>query len=267
MNKILISILFSLLLLFVSTSIVKAEIVINEISPASAPEWVEFFNKSSESISLDGCTLNMGSDSQNVNFGSSDIVEGLQYKVVNWSSSWLNNSGDTITLTCPTLSTLSVTYSTTFTNEEVYARSPNGVGEFFVLTSITQGTQNPDPTPAPTPSPTVAPTSAPTSAPTPTPTVKPTATPTVKPVATKTPTPKPTATPLESPTSSPEVLGDSSLNLSTPSSSPETVVESNKAINFPWIAALLITLGVVCVAIPVVTFFKKKSLYNNSTSE
>ena len=174
---------------------VFAQVVINEINPSG--EWVELFKTSQGAVSLEGCTIffqdthSQKKDlTQNDNFLEEDL-----YKVIFTDGSYLNNtSSDTVFLDCPDFDAGPVIYPDNMETKS-YARVPNGTGSFVVLTEITQGYANPDPTPSPSPTPTATPTDTPTSTPTSTPTATPTVTPTATPTKTPTPTPKVTKSP------------------------------------------------------------------------
>jgi len=209
-----------LFLFYVPLSFVRASVVINEVSPASDPEWIELYSTDSSSVSLDGCKLQMGSVSQSVSFSSSDVLtDQVRFKVIKkgvypgWSSNWLNNSGDTINFMCPSNND-SIAYGNASgaiigipTSSQTIGRSPDGNSNFTILATVTEGSANPTPTPTPTP--TLTPTPSPTDSPTPTSTPTKTPTPTKSPTPTNTSTP--TNTPIPSPTKTPTL---------TPSPSP-----------------------------------------------
>ncbi len=92
-----------ILFLFAFPSSISAQVVINEFSPASTPEWVELYNNSTETVSLSGYTIHFHIDleKQKYTFCSDDQLSGNSFKLVMLPSipSMLNNNGDTITLT------------------------------------------------------------------------------------------------------------------------------------------------------------------------
>lgn len=217
-----ISILFLLIfLLFLFVKNVSAQVVINEVNPYG--EWIELFKTVSGVVSLDGCVLHFHSidnTSQIKNLGPDVIFSDNElYKLINSGGNWLNNSSsDTVFLDCPDFDDGPYTYGDNIDTRS-YARVPNGSGEFFITSEITQGAVNPDPTPV------SIPTTTPTFIPQPTKTATPTPVPTSTPIPTKTPTSTPKSTPKPSATlsSSPEVLGETSSMESTmpsPSSAP-----------------------------------------------
>ena len=189
-----------LLLLFFSTGLLKAKVIINEVlsDPVGnddGAEWVELYNTNSEVSPLLGCTLYLDDDydPQKVVFDNEDFVD--KFEVITWDSSWLNNSGDQVRLECNGEND-AVTYGSggsVLAPEEgkTVGRFPDGTGVFYILTNATLGEQNfPPPSPTPTNTPTnnptntPVPTNAPTHTPVPTSTAKPTLTLTRKPTST-----------------------------------------------------------------------------------
>jgi hypothetical protein len=263
MKRFYLSLFFIFLLLLVFPSLAKAQIVINEISPNN--EWVELFNTSSADISLAECVLSMGSDSQQIVFGESEFIVQLGYRVLKkdapeqWKSNWLNNSDDSVSLDCSTSGKDSYTYDKDIGGGKSFGRSPNGSGNIYVLSQVTEGYENPSPTPLPTE----------TSQPTPTPTQTPTSTPgkTSTPTPTKTSTPSPTKTPTvrPSPTEDPvdmvstdsgDVLGieiESGSQSPIPESHSSFVLENKNKI----IAIGSICLGIVLIGGSFYFSFKK----------
>lgn len=201
---------FFFLLFFPSPVFAAPNIVINEFSSATNPEWVELYNLDSTASSLNGWVLLFQDNpetSQKISFGSSDAIAGNGYRVVEHSytgtQAWLRNDGDVIIL--KGLSGDVVVRYGDVSGAEVEApnssqsvgRSPDGTGGWTVLNSVTQGSPNSSPvpspsptsTPTPTPSPSPSPTTKPTATPKPTATSKPTTAPTPKPTSSVTPTP------------------------------------------------------------------------------
>jgi len=97
MKKIICAILVAILYIS-STPKIQAQVVINEVSPASDPEWVEIYNISSDSVSLKNYSINFGSDSQNKFFCDTETISGTSFKVISLSAHWLADSGDVVTL-------------------------------------------------------------------------------------------------------------------------------------------------------------------------
>lgn len=246
--------LLSLLFLLIFTSDVSAQVVINEVDPASDPEWVELYNLGLPGVSLDGCILYMDDNHgiQNVPFTSADVFES-NYKVVSkgdysWSSNWLNNNGDEVSIVC-TDSTDLVSYgnqsgSTVEAPDsgKTLGRTPDGTGSLSLLNSPTQGGQNSGPPPTPTNSPTPTTKSNFTSTPSNTPV----------PTLTNTPTPKPTVKVTKKPTNTPKITKNENQgeNLTlglrdelsiTPT--PDESAQPGEKGKFPWLAGLFILGG------------------------
>jgi hypothetical protein len=199
--------LLVLLLLLLLPGSINAQVVINEVHPVE--EWVELYNLYSHEISLAGCTLHLQEDYtkyQKITFTENDKVE--EYLLIekskpqwNWTSNWLNDSGDEVALNCDTLDNDSVRYGdksgavVSKPGTKSFGRSPDGIGGFFILETSTPGKMNSlPPTETPTIPPTPSLTPKPTATPKSTATTKPT--PTVKQTALS-PTPKPTPTQVE----------------------------------------------------------------------
>jgi len=226
-------------------------IVINEISPASDPEWVELYSQ--DNSSLQNCTLYLhGTEDTKQKIIFNDDIKVENYFVVhkgefNWTSNWLNNSGDTVKLKCPEYED-NYTYSDT--GDETIGRNPDGSGSFFVLTSASEGSANSPPTPEPT----AKPTPTPKVTLNPSPAVKATTSPTGTPVGTQKPSLSPTFTP------KPEVKA-ATIAYSSSSPSPSAEVSSveveQMSSPFSW---LLIVAGLILVAAGAFPFVRK--LYN-----
>jgi len=171
-------------------------VVINEISPSSELEWIELFNPGSEPHNLVGWSL---VDNNNLD---DDIIldvtlESGQYFVATNSgkTSWLNNSGDTVTLFDVSHNTIDSLVYGTIQSGKTIGRVPDESENWLPNLSPTMGFANP--TPSPTPSPIPTPTLAPL------PTVTPTPTPTSTPV---TPAPSPSSASLALALASPRPL-------------------------------------------------------------
>lgn len=101
-------ILFFLLLIFVFTFIfipeASAQVVINEFSSSSNPEWVELYNNSTDTISLETYTIyfdDSTSTKQKYKFCNGEQILGNSYKLVTRPSGkpyWLANDGDILIL-------------------------------------------------------------------------------------------------------------------------------------------------------------------------
>jgi len=83
------------------SKVFAADVVINEVSPASNPEWVELYNTNTNPISLQGYSIDFGSSSQVKSFCEGDQIAGNSYKLIILATSafWLHNTnGDTVNL-------------------------------------------------------------------------------------------------------------------------------------------------------------------------
>ncbi len=193
LTKFLWVIVFLPLWLFLLPQVISAQVVINEFSSNSNPEWVEILNLGSSPVDLNGWKL---VDSANHVETLSGSIGAGSYFVYERSDGWLNNSGGDSVLLKDTSDVIrdSITYGqsqsvvSTPDADKSAGRVPDGSANWVVNLSWTKGSANPSPTTTPTPSPvpTNTPTPEPTNSPTPSPTSTPTLTPTV------TPTPKPT---------------------------------------------------------------------------
>jgi len=239
-----------------------AQVVINEFSSSSNPEWVELYNLGSTPVSLEGWTLFFQDNpetNQRVIFSTNDIISGDGYKLVEHSytgtQAWLRNDGDTIILKDPNGEVDSVKYGdvqgalvSAPDSEHSAGRSPNGTGEWVILDSATPDAANSPPVPTPTLTPTPTPTLGSTSTPTP---KLPTSTPTPKPpTSTPTPTKKPTPTLKPSPTSTPagEILGEeeSATNAFYPleaTEEAESTSQSGSSFKTRWLPKILLGVG------------------------
>lgn len=291
---VIIIIFFIFILPLIFPSKIQAQVVINEISPTTSPEWVELYKTESGEISLENCSLFLddSSSSQKIEFTAENkILESEKYLFIDWSSNWLNNSGDLVVFECPNFSD-SIAYGNQSgsvvkapnSDHPTIGRSPDGSGNVVILDSSSPGITNsePLPTPIPTPVPTPKPTSVPTTVPTQTPTYEPTPTPSPAPTSVPRSTPLPTKKPTLRPTTA-DILG-----LASPAGEWETAgisgAENNaqsqekadadptKKQNSPYTLSLIITLSgcllVAVAAIPYLkSYFQKKNKENPETDE
>jgi hypothetical protein len=167
-RKILLALfLISLCWVVFLASKIQAGVTINEISPASSPEWIEIYNPDDSDFSLNEVSVyfDVSSTSQKINFCSSDKIVGKSFKKLTLSSNWLANTGDTLILK--------------FGDDEVETIS-YGTGGLFKSPLATQSASRTDtgwvvgvptpqgeevnlncPSPTPTPTPTPIPTPVP----------------------------------------------------------------------------------------------------------
>lgn len=264
-KKILITLLG--FLFFVFPPKISAQVVINEFSSNSNPEWVELYNTGSSSVDIVGWKL---LDEANPAELLTATISAQGYFVFERPQGWLNNSGgDTITLK-DSLDVVqdSVIYGKlgsivgTPDSDKSAGRSPNGSTTWVNNLVPTKNAANPSPTPLPTETSTPASTSTLTS--TPTPTSTPTKTPTPK------PSPKPSPTEISESTQPQEdnEVGVLGLREQLKTQEPEEEGETTKK-KFPILPIILIILGVGFMGFAGYTLFKKMKSegYNNQSEE
>lgn len=131
-----------------STITINSGFVINEIysdpTTSTENEWIEIYNISTSSLDFTGWTL---SEAGGTVLTTTTIVEAGGFLVLEFSSSKLNNDGDTITLKNPNDEIVDqVIYGSGGNSAPAkgnsLARSIDGTGEFIETTSLTPGTFN-----------------------------------------------------------------------------------------------------------------------------
>ncbi|MDP3918145.1 MAG: lamin tail domain-containing protein [Candidatus Woesebacteria bacterium] len=213
---------------------VNAQILINEISPSTDPEWIELYNEDDVAIDLFGYLLEDGNSSQTDDLKLNGTIAAKGFLVFTHSKGWLNDGGDTLKLynnASPSAIIDQYTYQSIDSTKSI-ARIPNGSENWQVTSNITNNSVNPNPTPSPTPPPT--PTPQPTKTPTPTP----------KPTPTKTATSKPTITPTIKPKESDQpmnLISDIKINEETPLG---MVAGASVEKKFPTVALIFIIFGI-----------------------
>lgn len=99
MKKFLPKCLLSFLLLLLSSKIVLAQVVINEFSSNSDPEWVEIYNNTDQIIDLLGWRILDGNSIETDDLQLSGCLAPRGFRLFNRQAGWLNNTGgDTIIL-------------------------------------------------------------------------------------------------------------------------------------------------------------------------
>jgi len=253
---------------FVWTSRIYAQIVINEFSSNSDPEWIELYNASSDTVDLSGWKLSDAYPPPNLLTGT---ISAHGFFVFEKSSGWLNNSGgDTITLkniSDTAVDSLEYGKSTSVVgtpgSDTSAGRTPDGSSVWTNNLTWSKLASNPVSTPTHTPSPTLTPTPQPTSTPIPTHTPQPTNT------QAPPPTPTHSTTPSLTPRSSSEesMIQESSEEgtLGVFSASPASgasqsgVLASVKPLI---ISMLLVSVG--CALLAVVFVWKKREAMSSS---
>ena len=127
------------------------DIVINEFSSHSNPEWVELYNKDNSSASLAGWKLlfDNNTPAQTYTFSDSDSISGNDFLKIE-KTNWLNNSGDTITLKDPSDNIVDEILYGDETGSNLTApggsqsgsRCPNGTGSWIITNNPTPGSAN-----------------------------------------------------------------------------------------------------------------------------
>lgn len=255
------ALLLSLILFLFTKSSVHAasEIVINEFSPQTSPEWVELYNTTENQITIVGWKIK---DSANPPKDLADVcIPSHGFYSFENSSGWLNNSGgDSISILDQDDNVIDVvtygisgnTVPSTPSASESASRVPDGSSTWQIGPPSKQDTSSscpPEPTPEPTPTPAdPTPSPSPTPSPTPTSASTPTPTPIKSPTPSPKPTPKPTPKASPSPSSQPPtVLGETTDPTPadpTPSPEPESgTLSKTKA------AALITGAGAILIAL------------------
>lgn len=269
MNKLCVIFLIIAGMFYLSSNLTSAQVVINEVSSATDTEWVELFNTSSSSASLQNYSIyfDASSTTQKRLFCDNDSIPPLGYKIIHITSHYLNNTGDTVILKIGDDNTDSISYGTgqtlkAPTSTQSISRSPDGAGSWLILDLPSPTGEEVSfscPTPTPEPTPTQNPTPVPTNTPSPIPT--PTKTPT--PVPSRTPTPRPTITPipvLGAETSSVSANVEGLLNLgNSPIPTTKNPKNSENAA-FPFLAVGIIAAGVILVGGAFYMAFRKSKL-------
>lgn len=259
----------------------QAQVKVNEFVVDPNPEWVELSNASPSaeyirSFYIDD-DLDFNSDS-----GSSDKRLLTDLNIDNPSyphvalNSFLNNSGDYVVL-FDSLGNIVDSYQ--YTSEIGFGvsmgRSPDGNGNFFILTSPTKGAANSAIQNTPTPFPTASPTSTPTQPPTNPPTSVPTSTPiktTVKPMVITTPEQvidDVVASTVEANSEANiAVLGVQDTSLPTVSPSPHVEAEDQKTDKIKLASIVIFAAGSLLILLAIVSFVRtRKVVYNDSHEE
>jgi hypothetical protein len=269
MKKILLAVFIVIIVIF-STSDIQAEVVINEVSPASDPEWVELYNTSSTSASLKGYSINFGTDSQNKYFCDNEVANENSYRIISLTSHWLADSGDIVTLKNGDDVVNAIGYGSGHSLGKPIAagsisRLPDGGSDWVLLSLSTQqgGLISFD---CPTPTPTATPQPEPTATPLPTPTKSPSPVPT----STKKPTPISTKVPVPTPTASFEekVLGIEFISPTpTVNSVPVNPTEESRN-KVPFLAVGLIVAGFCLIGFSIFSIIKNfKKGYNDESEK
>lgn len=270
-----------------------ADVVINEFVPhpsSGNKEWIEFYNPENTDLSSywvdDDTSFTLDDGNSNKKSLSSINTDNQSFPYIELSSIF-NNSGDSIVLfTQEGIIVDQYQYIKDPGTNVSIGRSPDGTGNFAVLTNLTKGGQNTEvlvPTSTSVPIPTLTPTITPSPTQKPTLTPKPTSTPKVSPTMTITPTITANSTALlisSKNTDSEEVDLDENISLpdnilgenissgsselvssmETPTSSPSPKLIQSSEIENNSLSKIILAVGVifiVCCAILAFRSFKK----------
>ena len=144
----------------------SGDVLINEFSSNTDPEWVELYNNTDTNISLLNWNLkDAAQPTKDISILGEIAVH--DFKVFEVGSGWLNNSGgDVLTLLAnngATIDTISYGHSgdsiSTPTSGKSAGRNPDGSGNWQIFETPTKGLTNntASPTPSPSPTPTASP--------------------------------------------------------------------------------------------------------------
>lgn len=246
---------------------VYAEVVINEFSPKN-PEWVEFFNQSTNEINLDGYYFDDDTDFNSDSGSSSKIrlqglfpTNSLCYLDL---SSYLNDGGDSPTLFAPNGDVVdSYQYASSSANLS-YSRIPDG-GSWQANTVFSKPTISCQSLYVPTPVPTNSPTTAPATTSSPIPTSSP------KPIPTKSPSPKPSSTSTKTDEPQETDIQNSNLSLTNVVISEPTstgIVKGTSVTNKkPFVAIIFIFSGIIFLGYGAYLLYNKKNINDGKEAE
>lgn len=267
---------FSFIFLLFSASEIKAQVVINEVSPTTDQEWVKFYNMSPDSVNLRNYVIyfdDNSSTTQKKQFCDTEFIAGNSYKLVvspGGGSSWLANTGDTLILKKGDLIIDTITYGSgqalaAPSSTQSIKREPDGSNNWIVFDAPSQMGEVVSfncPTPSPTAEATATTNATAVSTPTPAPTAVVTPTPT--------PTPVKTSSPKAISSQEPQVLGQETGSSSTTellglrdllsTSKPAEDNNSSEKKRFPLVALVFIVAGGISIGLAVFLVLKKHSL-------
>lgn len=165
-----------ILLSLFAVSEVKAQVIINEFSSNSDPEWVELYNSSNEIVSLTEWKITDGNTSTSDDLILNGCIVNQGFRLFSRSSGWLNDTGgDTINLKDSNDNQIDqVIYGSGGIvgipqSGKSASRVPDGNQSWVILDSETQQNDNCQIFSKPSPSPISTPIQTPTAIPSPTP--------------------------------------------------------------------------------------------------
>jgi len=255
--------LVTTLYILLFSSPVLAQVVINEISPASDPEWVELYNPFEISINLEGWEVaddETGTGHFYVTITKSNqdpVIPAYGFLIVEAPSGNLANASDQVSLYDASNNLVDDYLYNGGKTGKTFSRIPDGSGE-FVLTAASKGTNNQEPTQKPISTPTPTSSQEPNPTTTPTSQVTNTLTPSIKKTSTPTETATITASETEYPTL---ILGESTTP--TPEEQSEPPTPDQKQPLLP----LIITATGILVLASTAGFFAYRHYYTSKRSK
>lgn len=156
-----------LILPFVIVPAASASLMLNEISPRTSPEWIEFYNSGPDAVDLTGWYL---VDKQNHNkpILAPEPIAPNTYYVFSGVNSWLNNDDEeSVTLYNSVGEVIDAVVFPKTVEGTTVARQPDITGSWLTNQPPTQGYTNtvaspsPSPSLSPSPSPSVTPSYSP----------------------------------------------------------------------------------------------------------
>lgn len=274
--KVLSFVIIIFCLFLYSVKNISAQVVINEISTSSSPDWIELY--AFEDTDISGWVLDDYETTTSLKEFSKGTLIGSSYPsafMVIEVGDRLNNSGDVVTLYDNEDNLIDeIPYGNKGgvcipSATESVGRYPDANSVIERFTSPSRGISNNDSILNPCPSPTPLPTNTPTSTPKPTntPTPVPTSTPT------DTPTPVPTLAPTKTPTPTKkseeegdkeedsQILGAEEDKEDDNNEDVESEEEKEKG-KFPLASVAFILTGLGLISFPVVNYIRQKKGYN-----
>jgi len=204
MKKILLF-LVAIFIVSVKNTFAISDIVINEFSALSDPDWVEIYNSSSQAVNIDGWIIRDSTEANKIEL--SGYICSNSYRKFDFSNR-LNNSGDTIRLLESESSSSPLDDLVYFSSSipqhqegQSTGREPQGSSTWQVFSTPTPNNDQSCTPSSPTPDP------SPSSSKSPSPSLTTTTTATASAKKSPSPTPKKSPSPTPAPSKSPEVLG------------------------------------------------------------
>lgn len=239
--------LFMCVYVFFVPKFAAAQVVINEFSPFTATEWVEFYNASNSAEYIKNYYID-----DDTSFESDDgnkskkllvdlIINTNTYPIFETKSFFNNDKKESVVLFNNNGEIIDQFQYWLVSGEKTFGRSPDQTGSFYLLTSATKEYANTAPVPSPSSSPTLTP--SPTTKPSPVPT--PVAT--LQPSSSAKSSPKLSVLPKRESPEPTQVLGIMNIGASaSPSLKSSTTSQSDSHTNSsPILGVILVVIGLV----------------------